>query len=116
MRVGNQVGGLAEMPDYDRDALEVRAAIVERLPDPLPPRGTACAQMLAAARTHYADVDGPQSPGAKTIDATRDAELEACRAQTPSRVAVCVTLLLGHGAGEYAKLLDQCTRAFAGDE
>jgi hypothetical protein len=112
MRVGNQVGGLAEMPDYDRDALEVRAAVIDQLPDPLPPPETACAQMLAAARAYYVDTDGPKSQSVATLDAMRDAELAACRDQTPSSVAVCVSLLAEQGWAEYPKLLDQCTRAF----
>lgn len=113
-RVGNQVGGLAEMPDYDRDALEVREAVIDRLPDPLPGVETACAQMLDAARAYYAGTAGPESQGVAIVDATRAAELSACREQTPSIVAVCVTLLAEERRAEYPKLLDQCTRAFRG--
>jgi hypothetical protein len=112
MRVGNQVGGLAEMPDYDAEALEIRAAVVDRLPDPLPSAETACARMLAAARARYADIDGGKSAAVVMLDATRDAELAACREETTAHVAVCVTLLVEEGRTEYPKLLDQCTRAF----
>ena len=112
MHVGNQVGGLAEMPDYDREALDVRAAVVDRLPDPLPDAATACAQMLTSARTYYMDTEGPTSQAVSAVDAAREADLAACRQVTPPAVAVCVTLLSEERWAEYPKLLDQCTRAF----
>lgn len=117
MRVGNQAGGIDDMPDYELEAQQVRDAVVDRLPDPLPQADAACATMLKAVHRHYVDQDGEQAQSVEVLEQTRDADLVACRERTTPAAAACVTVLMheqqqAYEPVEYPKLLDQCTRAF----
>lgn len=112
MRVGNQVGGIDEMPDYDREALEIRERVEIRLPDPLPSEAVACADMLDGVRAYYVDTQGPESEAVAILEKTHDADLAACREKTTVAAALCVKLLAEERWGEYPRMLDQCSRAF----
>lgn len=117
MRVGNQAGGIDEMPDYDREAIEVREAVADRLPDPLPSVEAACESMLQAVHRHYTAADGESAQSVRILERTHDADLAACRKRTAAAAAACVIVLVHEQRDvqeplEYPKLLDQCTRAF----
>ena len=110
--VGNQASGIEAMPDWDAAARRVKDDVEPRLPDPLPPVGQACAQMLDAAKRFYVDTEGEGTRAVRAIGAARAADERACAAETSAAAAACVTILLGESAGEYPWLLDQCSRAF----
>lgn len=112
LRVGNPSRGVDEQPDYDRQARELRARVVDRLPDPLPGVEQACAEMLDAAQGMYLRVETDGTAQVERLRATRAADLAQCTADTSASAAACVTLLVGEDAGEWPWLLDQCTRAF----
>jgi hypothetical protein len=112
MRVGNQVEGIEALPDYDREALQTRARVEDRLPDPLPGSSPACTAMLDAAEAHYARIEGNDARPVQTLRGTRQRDLTACTQQTSAAAATCVKILLSEDAGEYPWLLDQCSRAF----
>jgi len=110
--VGNQASGIDAMPDWDAAARRLKEDVAPRLPDPLPPVGQACAQMLDAAKRFYVDTEGEGSRAVAAVGAARTADERACAAETSAAAAACVTILLGESAGEYPWLLDQCSRAF----
>jgi hypothetical protein len=118
LRVGNPSRGVDEQPDYDRSALEVRARVQGRIPEPAPPVREACTEMLDAAAAMYGRTEGSaegSTDGAAQVQrlhATRERDLAACEAETSPQAAVCVALLLTEEAGEWPWLLDQCARAF----
>lgn len=112
LRVGNPSRGVDEQPDYDGQAQQLRARVVDRLPDPLPEVRQGCAAMLDAAAAMYLRVEGDGTAQAERLAATRAADLAQCTAETSAQAAACVTLLAGEDGGEFPWLLDQCTRAF----
>lgn len=113
LRVGNPSRGADEQPDYDRSALELRARVEGRLPDPPPSVREACSGMLDAAVAMYGRVESDDgSAQVQRLQATRERDLAACEAETSPQAASCVALLLAEEAGEWPWLLDQCTRAF----
>jgi hypothetical protein len=110
--VGNQVRGIEAIPDYDAEAERLRARVERHLPRPLPSPEAACTSMLDGAREHYVGVEGEGSTAARTLAATRAADLDACVAETSPAAAACVAVLIANNEGEYPWLLDQCSRAF----
>jgi len=112
----NDARGAGIQPDYDGEAVLLREAVLPRLPDPLPAdRRTACAAMLDAAASFYADIEAEAAPRAQLqaeLRTTRETELIACERETSVRTASCVRLRLADRDAELPWLLDQCSRAF----
>lgn len=112
LNVGNPARGLDAVPDYDAQAEVLRTEVAPRLPDPVPDTTTACTQMLAAVGEYYGRSERDATRQLAALQATHDAELKACVAETSAAAASCVALLAREQAGEYPWLLDQCSRAF----
>jgi hypothetical protein len=112
VRVGNQVGGVEDQPDYDAEAEGVRRTVEGRMPDSLPSRPVACKTMLDAVKTRYRRTEGEGAMAVRMLDETRSRDLEACTAETPASAAACVTVLMADEQTEYPRALDLCTRAF----
>ncbi len=112
IRVGNQVKGVEAQPDYDAEAEEIRHAVDGALPDPLPSVKAACNTMFDAAIAMYRRVDGDGARSVTLLEATRDADQLACEEETSAAAAACVAVLITRDGGEFAWLLDQCSRAF----
>ena len=112
--VGNQVGGIDAIPDYDAEAQALRTRVEPQLPDPLPSPKAACVTMLDAARQFYVDTEAEGSRAVTTMAATRPADLKACIETTGSAAAACVAVLMAQNEGEFPRVLDQCSRAFPG--
>lgn len=112
MIVGNQAKGVADQPDYDREATALRERVLGRLPEVLPEIAQACERMLTAVLAHYTALDGEASEAVRWLQATRASDLAACRDETSPAAATCVALLIEDREGEYPWLLDQCMRAF----
>jgi hypothetical protein len=110
--VGNEVRGIEAMPDYDEEAKLLRARVKPWLPQPLPAAKAACVSMLDGARQYYVGVEGEGSTAVKTLEATHEADLEACVEQTSPAAAACVAVMMSHNEGELPWVLDQCSRAF----
>jgi hypothetical protein len=111
-RVGNEARGIDAMPDWNAEAERVREHIENRLPDPLPSPARACARMLDAADRFYRVTEGEASSAVAAFSRAREADERACAAETSPAAAACVAILLEEQAGEYAWLIDQCSRAF----
>ena len=112
MRVGNQAAGIEQQPNYDREAKQIREAVKDRLPDPLPSPAAACVAMYDAAIASYARTEGSTSPPVRTLEKTRRDGLASCEAETSPAAAACVAVLAAQDGGEFPWLLDQCSRAF----
>ncbi len=112
IRVGNQVRGVEAQPDYDAEAEEIRQRVADKLPAPLPSAKAACNTMLGAAVSMYRRVDGEGARSVALLEATRDADQAACEAETSAAAAACVAVLITAEGGEFAWLLDQCSRAY----
>ncbi len=112
IRVGNQVKGVEAQPDYDAEAEEIRQAVDGKLPDPLPSPKAACNTMFDAAITMYRRSDGDGSRAVTLLEATRQDDQAACEKETSAAAAACVAVLIAREGGEFAWLLDQCSRAF----
>ena len=110
--VGNEVRGIEAMPDYDEEAQRLRARVQPWLPQPLPAAKAACVSMLDGARQYYVGVEGEGSTAVKTLEATLEADLDACMEETSPAAAACVAVMMGHNEGELPWVLDQCSRAF----
>lgn len=110
--VGNEVRGIEAMPDYDAEAKTMRTRVDPWLPSPLPQPKAACVSMLDGARQYYVDIEGEGSASVKTLEATREADLGACEAQTSPAAAACVAVMMSHNEGELPWVLDQCSRAY----
>ena len=100
------------MPDWDAVAKKIEQRMRGRFPDTLPNADVACAKMLSAAKEHYTQSDGADSPAVAAIAATHDADHAQCQRETGARAAWCVATLLAEDVGEYPWLVDQCSRAF----
>lgn len=112
IRVGNQVKGVEAQPDYDAEAEEIRGRVDGSLPDPLPSPKAACDTMLDAAISMYRRVDGDGARSVTLLEATREDDQASCEKQTSAAAAACVAILITRDGGEFAWLLDQCSRAF----
>ena len=112
MRVGNQVQGVEAQPDYDAEAEEIRQAVDDALPRPLPSAKAACNTMLDAAVAMYRRVDGEGARSVNLLEATRETDQAACEEETSPAAAACVAVLITREGGEFAWLLDQCSRAY----
>ena len=112
MHVGNQVKGVEAQPDYDAAAEEIRQAVHGVLPDPLPSAKAACNTMFDAAIAMYRRIDGDGAQSVTLLESTREADQASCEAETSPAAAACVAVLLTREGGEFAWLLDQCSRAF----
>ncbi len=112
IRVGNQVRGVEAQPDYDAEAEEIRQRVEGKLPRPLPSVKAACNTMLGAAISMYRRVDGEGARSVALLEATREADQVACEAETSATAAACVAVLITAEEGEFAWLLDQCSRAY----
>jgi poly-gamma-glutamate synthesis protein (capsule biosynthesis protein) len=112
VRVGNQVGGVQDQPDYDAEAEQIRSTVEDRLPDPLPSPKAACKTMLDAAASYYRETEGKGSTPTKTVAQTRARDQQGCEENTSPAAASCVTVLLEDQAVEYPKAVDLCTRAY----
>jgi hypothetical protein len=112
MRVGNQVKGVEAQPDYDAEAEEIRQRVEGALPSPLPSTKAACNTMFDTVLAVYRRIDGEGARSVALLEATRDADQAACEAETSATAAACVAVLISRDGGEFAWLLDQCSRAF----
>lgn len=112
IRVGNQVKGVEAQPDYNAEAEEIRRSVDGSLPDPLPSTKAACNTMFDAAISMYRRVDGEGSRSVSLLEATREDDQAACEKETSAAAAACVAVLITRDGGEFAWLLDQCSRAF----
>ena len=112
IRVGNQVKGVEAQPDYDAEAEEIRQSVEGRLPNPLPSPKAACNTMFDAAISMYRRVDGADAASVALLESTREADQASCESETSSAAAACVAVLITRDGGEFAWLLDQCSRAF----
>jgi len=112
IRVGNQVKGVEAQPDYNAEAEEIRQSVEGTLPSPLPSPKAACNTMFDAVISMYRRVDGDGARSVVLLEATRDADQLACESETSSAAAACVAVLITRDGGEFAWLLDQCSRAF----
>ena len=112
IRVGNQVKGVEAQPDYDAEAEEIRSRVDGSLPDPLPSPKAACNTMFDAAISMYRRVDGDGARSVTLLEATREDDQAACEKETSAAAAACVAVLITRDGGEFAWLLDQCSRAF----
>lgn len=112
IRVGNQVKGVEAQPDYDAEAEEIRQSVEGTLPSPLPSPKAACNTMFDAVISMYRRVDGNGARSVTLLEATREADQASCEAETSSAAAACVAVLITRDGGEFAWLLDQCSRAF----
>ncbi|MBV1862013.1 MAG: hypothetical protein KUG77_26560, partial [Nannocystaceae bacterium] len=111
-RVGNQVKGVEAQPDYDAEAEEIRQSVEGTLPSPLPSPKAACNTMFDAVISMYRRVDGGGARSVKLLEAAREADQASCESETTSAAAACVAVLITRDGGEFAWLLDQCSRAF----
>lgn len=116
-RVGNPSNtGMDTVPDWNALAADLRERVGPRLPDPLPTDlEAACARMLDEALAFYVETEiNPehQKRLRAQMAATRDADFDACVAETSIAAATCVTILLGDRNAEFPWLLDQCSRAY----
>lgn len=112
IRVGNQVKGVEAQPDYDAEAEGIRQSVEGTLPSPLPSPKAACNTMFDAVLSMYRRVDGDGARSVSLLEATREADQAACESETSSAAAACVAVLITRDGGEFAWLLDQCSRAF----
>lgn len=112
IRVGNQVKGVEAQPDYDAEAEEIRRRVDGSLPQPLPSPKAACNTMFDAAISMYRRVDGEGARSVTLLEATREDDQAACEKETSAAAAACVAVLITRDGGEFAWLLDQCSRAF----
>lgn len=122
LRVGNQVGGVRDQPDYDVQAQDMKQRVDAILPSPLPPMSTACRDMLDVAIAFYTRHEGSDAPAVSMLQATRQRDQHACEAELSSAAAVCVASQMPTSAtsalfgprreDEFAWLLDQCARAY----
>ncbi len=112
IHVGNQVKGVEAQPDYDAEAEEIRQRVEDTLPSPLPSPRAACNTMFDAVISMYRRVDGDSAGSVTLLEATREADQAACESETSSAAAACVAVLITRDGGEFAWLLDQCSRAF----
>ena len=116
-RVGNPSNtGMDTVPDWNALAVELRERVGPRMPDPLPTDlEGACAGMLDEALAFYVETElNPEHQKrlrAQMAD-TRNADFQACVAETSIAAATCVTILLGDRNAEFPWLLDQCSRAY----
>ncbi len=112
IRVGNQVKGVEAQPDYDAAAEEIRRRVDGSLPDPLPSATAACNTMFDAAISMYRRVDGDGARSVTLLEKTRKDDQAACEKETSAAAAACVAVLITRDGGEFAWLLDQCSRAY----
>ena len=112
IRVGNQVKGVEAQPDYDAEAEGIRQSVEGTLPSPLPSAKAACNTMFDAVISMYRRIDGDGAGSVTLLEATREADQAACESETSSAAAACVAVLITRDGGEFAWLLDQCSRAF----
>ena len=112
IRVGNQVKGVEAQPDYDAEAEGIRQSIEGTLPSPLPSPKAACNTMFDAVISMYRRIDGAGAGSVALLEATREADQASCEAETSSAAAACVAVLITRDGGEFAWLLDQCSRAY----
>ena len=68
--------------------------------------------MLDAAVAMYRRVDGPGARSVTLLEATRETDQAACEKHTSPAAASCVAALIDREGGEFAWLLDQCSRAY----
>lgn len=112
IHVGNQVKGVEAQPDYDAEAEGIRQSVDDTLPNPLPSPKAACNTMFDAVISMYRRVDGSGAQSVALLEATREADQASCEAETSSAAAACVAVLITRDGGEFAWLLDQCSRAY----
>jgi hypothetical protein len=110
--VGNQASGIDAQPDFDAFALRLQETVGPRLPATLPAPKAACRAMLDAALDFYEATEGEGSTAVAAIERARGADERRCVVETSPAAATCVAILLSDQAGEYAWLVDQCSRAF----